>query len=146
MVAQITADGPPAVAPDQAATEFLKKLRDRREMLFRRGFVVFWSTFVIGSLLVIDVGLEAYHPIFNGALIVLLAGLSGLCLFTGLGMMGYAGFLPKTPTLDQLAQPLLPRAEPTTKLPPANYPEQIPSITDRTTRSLEPALLKRSKN
>lgn len=142
VVASVVAGQPPTAGPDQTLVEILEKLRHRREKLMRRGFVMFGAGLMIGCLMVIAAGLQGYDPIFK-TLIVVLVGLAGLFLFAGMSLMGYASFLPQAPAIDQSSQPRsLPRARPTTELPPAYHPEPVSSIIEHTTHRLEPALPK----
>lgn len=67
-------------------------------------------------------------------------------LFTGGGLMVYAGVLKKRPYHQPLQPPALPQADTTSKLPPASYQDPVPSVAERTTDLLAVADPKAEKH
>ena len=146
MVAEIVAGNPPSAEPDEPVIEPLEEPDHRQEKLTRWGTLTVMAALMVGCLIVMAAGLRGYYPIFD-TIILELAGLSGLLLFAGSSLLLYASYLPKVPVLEKSSQPKsLFQAEATSKLPPAHSPEAMSSVTEHTTRTLEPALQKKPWN
>jgi hypothetical protein len=130
------------LAPAEREAEMLaalQKFQSRREKLTRWGLMITMLSFVVGCFIVMAAGLQSYYP-FLEVVIVELAGLAGLFLFGGSTLMVYASFLPKAPDPGEPSRrAALPKADTTSPLPPAQYSEPVPSVTEHTTHTLEPA-------
>src|SRR4051812_30015841 len=91
---------------------------DRGKKLVRWGTLLALLSLMIGCLIPIAVGLKHYVP-FDPALYTLLAGLAGLALFGGGGMIVYGESLPKSRAAGKPRAPALPEPPAASALPPA---------------------------
>jgi hypothetical protein len=98
--------------------------------------MMLFSALMVGCLIPISMGLFPKGPGLN-QLILVLAGVAGFSLFSGILLLIYSDYLPKTQVAKEpFRVPLwtpLPRSVPTNQLPPADPANAVPSVTERTT-------------
>ncbi len=130
--------------PTDTAMESAPAQSERRKMM-RWGFGVFWLGILLAALLGILGGAISTLASQAGEFIASLAGLGGLIVLVGIGMMIYSRFLPNAPGLKTPAPLPQPRQ---TELPPAQRgvdmrPESLSppvlSVTENTTELLDPS-------
>jgi len=110
----------------------------QRKRLTLYGTLAVMASLMIGCVIPVVIGLRPYFPTPE-SLIVLLAGLAGLVMFGGCSLLIYADALPKAqPPGAPPAPAALPKAPTTNELGPAPIAESMPSVTEHTTRALEP--------
>lgn len=129
--------------PIEPQTAPVEPARNERRKMLGQGFAVLWSGAVLAVLLGI-IGGSIYN--FNpelGNFIQEMAGLGGLVMMIGVGVMIYSRFLPHTGEgrKQPKAKPL-PQAKslPQTPLPLGSEPERrmpVSSITENTTNLLD---------
>ena len=137
-----------AVEPDQSAPQTDKPSKSRRVKVEMRGLIALFSALMVGCLIPISMGLFPNWPGLN-QLILVLAGVAGFNLFSGILLLVYSDYLPKTQEAKEPFRvtllPPLPNAVPTNQLPPAGQSEPVPSITERTTGLLNTPVSKGSR-
>ena len=138
MISQMLTGQFPATESDRALVEIVERIQSHRDKMKRWGFIMMWGGMVVAALFGVIGGAMTSINWALGNFIASLAGIGGVILLVGIGLMIYTRFLPKAPAYRQPPQPTaLPRAEPTSQLPPERHPEPVPSVTEHTTVRLE---------
>jgi hypothetical protein len=133
------------IQPNQTPVKDIDENLHRRETLKRWGTLIVMFSLMVGCLIPVALGLQRYAPIFQ-ALILVLAGVAGLLLFGGSGLIVYGDMLPKNRENKYSDQQLTLNQSPvTTELPPAQAFEMVSSVTEQTTHHLEPVLIKSAR-
>ncbi len=129
--------------PDESEPKTDERFQNRKVILERRGIITIVVALLVGCLIPIIVGINMYYPGLT-PLILMLAGLAGILLFSGAILLIYADGLSKEPpSPDSSRSAKLPHAKQTNKLPPEDQSAYIPSVTEDTTDLLEVAKAKR---
>jgi hypothetical protein len=114
----------------------------RQAIFERRGTITILVALLVGCLIPIIVGINMYYPGLT-PLILILAGLAGIILFSGVILVIYGERLSKEPLDRDFARPAkLPQAAQTNQLPTGGHPENVPSVTEGTTDLLGIAKVK----
>jgi hypothetical protein len=126
------------VEPDANLVQMLEKFRSRRETMARRGFITMWVGIVVAALFGVTSGILANLEPSLAGLVGSQAGIGGVVLLVGIGLLIYSRFLPEVPAVGPLPQPTaLPQAEPFMALPPDRRPVSASSVIEHTTELLE---------
>lgn len=113
-------------------------LQNARGKAARYGFLTFLGGVLLAALLGTTGGAFMHLDPQLGLFISSLAGLGGLVVVVGLGLMVYSLFLPKAPAQTQPPQPqALPQAQPYAQLPPERFRQPVPSVIENTTELLD---------
>jgi hypothetical protein len=123
------------VEPGSKASETGLPWHSQRRGVVKAGFITFWGGIVLAALFGILGG--AVENVNNslGAFLGGLAGLGGLVVLVGIGMMIYSLFIAKAPAYAQPpGQMRLPNSQPQAQLPPESYRQPVSSVTDSTTK------------
>jgi hypothetical protein len=138
MISQVLTGQPATTPPSQPPVEMSEPADSRRAKMRRWGFITIWSSIVLAAFFGITGGaIEEFAP-GVGEVVASLAGLGGLILLIGLGLMFYSFLLPKATSYHQPPQPTaLPQARATASLPHPSRPESVSSVTEHTTELLE---------
>jgi hypothetical protein len=138
LISQVVTGRPPDAQREKILVEAAERFQSQRFKMRRWGFITLWGGMVVAAFLGIVGGAITGIAPMLGAVIASLAGLGGLILIIGVGIMIYSLFLPRA--LDD-RQPsrsaALPQAAATVPLPPQRRPESAPSVTEHTTELLE---------
>lgn len=137
------------VEPGSVTTGTTLPWYSQRRGMAKAGFIAFWG----GILLAATFGIlgSAFENVDApvGELLSNLAGLGGLVILFGIGMMIYSLFLSKAPGYPQPArQTRFPNSQPYAQLPPESYPHTGSSITESTTKlfdEADPKILNRDR-
>jgi hypothetical protein len=128
------------VEPGSSTGETSLPWHSQRRGMVKAGFITFWGGIVLAALFGIIGG--AVENVNNslGLFLGNLAGLGGLVVLIGIGMMVYSLFLPKAPAYAKPPrQTRLPDSQPQAQLPPESYRQPVSSVTDSTTKLFEDA-------
>jgi len=137
-ISQMLTGQRPAAEPSIALVEIVERFQSHRQKMLRWGFITLWIGITVAAFLGIVGGSLTSINWDLGQLIASLAGLGGLILLVGIGLMIYSRFLPRVPAYRPSPQPTaLPQAESRMGLPPKRYTEPVPSVTEQTTVKLE---------
>jgi hypothetical protein len=138
LLSQFLTGRPPDAQREDAPVEVAGRFQSQRFKMKRWGFITLWSGMVVAAFLgIVGGAITGVAPIL-GAVVASLAGLGGLILIVGVGIMLYSLFLPKTQVDRQSSRSAaLPHAVATVPLPPQRRPESAPSVTEHTTELLE---------
>lgn len=136
-ISQVLSGAPSPAQSDHALREMVERFQSLRQKLLRRGFIVVWIGILTAIFFsVVGDALRGFDS-HVGHFIEELAGLGGMAILTGVGLMIYSRFLPKAPTAGQSTQPArLGQTSPQMNLPPQRHPESPASVTEHTTEIL----------
>jgi hypothetical protein len=138
MISQMLTGQFSVAEPDKTLVEMVEGTQSRRDKMKRSGFIIMWVGMVVAALLGVVGGAMTNINWAIGNFIASLAGIGGIILLVGVGLMIYSRFLPKVSVQRPSPQPTaLPPVEPPVNLPPERRPEQMPSVTEHTTVRLE---------
>ncbi|MEP7339147.1 MAG: zinc-ribbon domain-containing protein [Acidobacteriota bacterium] len=134
-------------APDQPESADSKPLKSRRTKMEWRGLLMLFSALMVGCLIPIGMGLFPNWAGLN-QLIMVLGGVAGFSLFSGILLLVYSDYLPKTQGAKEPFRVTLlsppPKSVPTNQLPPAGQSEPVASVTESTTGLLADVTHKRN--
>lgn len=126
----------PGTAPAEAAPPWY----NQRRGMARAGFIAFWGGIVLAALFGILGGAVENVDSSLGAFLASLAGLGGLVVLIGVGMMIYSLFLSKAPGYSRPPrQTRSPNSQPQAQLPPESYRQPVSSVTEPTTKLFDEA-------
>jgi hypothetical protein len=122
------------VEPGSTASEGPQPWHSYRRGALKAGFMAFWGGILLAAFFgIVGTALQEVDRSV-GALVQNLAGLGGLVVLLGIGLMIYSLFLPKASAYSKTLQTRLPNPEPPVQLPPERYRQPVSSVTDSTTR------------
>jgi hypothetical protein len=136
-ISQVLAGQSPAAEPDRSLVAIIEEFQSQRNKILRRGFLTMWGGIVVAALFgTVGGAISTFNPGLGNALAAL-AGIGGVILLVGVGLMAYSRFLPKAEACCPPAQlTTLPQGESPIQLPPERHPVSMPSITEHTTVKL----------
>ena len=128
------------VEPGSGAGQSALPWYSHRRGAAKAGFIAFWGGILLAAMFgIIGSALENIDQSV-GSLVASLAGLGGLVVLFGIGLMIYSLFLSKAPAYPQSPlQTRLPNSQPQAQLPPESYRQPVSSVTESTTRLFDEA-------
>ena len=127
VISQVLGNEPSASESDDISIEIIKREQKKWQNPFMYGFLML----TLGIIIVI----------FGKTLLgeQLVADIGTVMAFLGIGLLGFKGVsLMLSQSSSSPQSKALPEGEATTKLPPASQFGTLPSVTEHTTRHLEP--------
>jgi hypothetical protein len=108
---------------------------DHRRGTAKAGFIAFWGGILLAATFGIVGAAFENIDVSVASFIQNLAGLGGLVVTVGIGMLIYSLFLPKAPPFARrpLESPL-PNSQPQAQFPAESYRQPVSSVTESTTR------------
>jgi zinc-ribbon domain len=123
------------VEPGSGATSLALPWYSQRRGMAKFGFATFWGGILLAALFgIVGSAIEEVDH-SAGLMIQNFAGLGGLVVLVGIGLMLYSLFLSKAPANFQPPRQMgLPKSQPQASLPPESYRQPISSVTESTTK------------
>jgi zinc-ribbon domain len=128
------------VEPGSGASVADLPWHSQRRGMVKAGFIAFWGGIVLAALFAILGSAVENVDRSLGDLLASLAGLGGLVILVGIGMMVYSLFLSESPAyVKPPRQTRLPNSQPQAQLPPESYRQPVSSVTETTTKLFDEA-------